>query len=229
MRSLLCGVAAMCASLFVFSAPAAAESVNCPLTTAQRDVTTPVPSGWYTTPVRSRLTETRVFNMGSQPTMLCQYGEAASVMREVPAGQTCVARSGGFECAAAGGPAPAPVSETHAAGTFTVRGTYNIDFDAGAEAPAAAADFWYEVIRDNETYFTPRNGARIAVLRTTEPGYSGCTAATYTTARTRIESTTGGHWFCVRTSEGRIAQFRIDGVDRFSRPRTMTITFATWR
>lgn len=228
MRSLLCGVAAAFASLFLFAAPAAAESLDCPLTTAQRNITNSVPSGWYTTPVRSRLTETRVADIGGQQTMICEYGAAGLVMREAPASQMCVARSGGFECAAAGGPAPTPTSETHASGAFTVRGTYNIDFDAGAEASGAAAEFWYEVFRDNETYFTPRNGARIAILGAAEPGYSGCTSATYTDARTRIEGTTGGHWFCVRTNEGRVGQFRIDGIDRFARPRTMTITFATW-
>jgi hypothetical protein len=143
--------------------------------------------------------------------------------------QTCVARSGGFECAAAGAPPPTPVSEAHASGTFNVRGTYNFDLDAGAEAPGADSDFWYEVFRNNETYFAPLNGARLAVLTTDEPSYADCTGASYTDARTRIETMPGRSWICARTSDGRISRFRIDGVNHLTAPRTMTITFVTWR
>lgn len=228
MRMLLSGFAAAIAFLLVSApTPAAAESVNCPLPTVTRGITATLPSGWYTTPVRSRLTETRVMDIGGQPTMACVYSEAATVLREVPAGQVCTARAGGFECGSSSAPAPTPTSEVHATGTFTVRGTYEFDLDAGAEAPRANAEFWYEVIRDGETYFTPRRTARIAAIGVTEPGYAGCTSATLATTRTRIE-TARGPWFCFRTNDGRIGQFRVDGVDRFSRPARMTITYTTW-
>jgi hypothetical protein len=228
MRMLLGGLGAV-VSLFLITAqtPAAAEAVNCPLTTAQRAITNSLPSGWYTTPVRSRLTETRVMNIGDQQTMACVYGDAATVLREVPAGQVCTARSGGFECGSASAPAPAPASEVHSSGAFTVRGTYDFDLDGGAEAPRASSDFWYEIIRDGETYFTPRGAARIAAMGATEPSYAGCTSATLAAARTRIETASGG-WFCFRTNEGRIGQFHVDGVDRFTRPVRMTITYSTW-
>ncbi len=227
MRMLLGGLAATFAVL-LSATPAGAETFNCPITTANRSITNTLPSGWYTTPVRSRLTETRVDNIGGQPTMVCVYSEAGNVLREVAAGQTCTARSGGFECASSGGPAPMPTSDAHSTGTFAVRGTYEFDLDEGAESPRAVAEFWYEVARNNETYFTPRNGARIAIIGASEPGYAGCTGATYTNARTRLETLTGP-WLCVRTNEGRVGQFRIDGVDHVATPRRMTITHTTWR
>lgn len=229
MRSILGGAAVLFA-LFVSAAPAAAESVNCPVASVRRGVTTALPRGWFSTPVESRLTEARIDMIGFQAHMTCVYGEAARVMREVPSGQTCTPRSGGFECSAGGGPAPAPASETHGAGTFSVRGTWHFDLDAGAESARAGAEFWYEVIRDNETYLTPRNGTRYAVRSSaSEPGYAGCTAATYSEARLRIESLAARAWICVRTSDGRLGQFRIDSIDRFSSPRRMTITHTTWR
>lgn len=229
MRSLLCGLAAAFAVL-MSATPAAAESVNCPLSEARRTITNSIPSGWYQTPVVSRLTETRVDNIGGQMTMVCTYSAAGSVMREVPSGQVCTARSGGFECGPSSAPPPTPVSETHAAGTFTTRGTYHFDLDAGAEtATRTGAEFWYEVIRPGESYFTPRNGARIAVRTSTEPGYSGCTSASYTDSRVRIETIPARAWICVRTNEGRVGQFKIDSIDRFARPQSATITFATWR
>ncbi|ANP45405.1 hypothetical protein ATE48_05485 [Candidatus Viadribacter manganicus] len=227
MRILLGAIAAAISMFLCGQTPAAAQAVNCPITTVQRGITNSLPSGWYTTPVRSRLTETRVMNIGGQQTMACVYGEAATVLREIPASQICSARSGGFECGPASEPAPTPTSEVYASGTFSVRGTYDFDLDAGAEAPRTTSQFWYEVIRDGETYFTPRRGARIAAVGGSEPGYSGCTSATLTSTRTRIETTTGG-WFCYRTNEGRIGQFHVDGVNRFSRPIEMTITYATW-
>lgn len=228
MRMMLGGLAALFAALAV-ATPAAAESIDCPLPSVRRSVTTTLPSGWFSTPVESRLTEARIDMIGAQAHMTCVYGEAARVMREVPSGQTCTPRSGGFECSTSGGAAPAPASEAHSSGAFNVRGTWHFDLDAGAESARAGAEFWYEVIRDGETYLTPRNGARYAVRSMSEPGYAGCTAATYVDARLRIESIPGRAWICVRTSEGRIGEFRIDGVDRFSSPRSMTITHTIWR
>ena len=198
-----------------------------PLTTAQRGITNALPSGWYTTPIRSRLTEARVVDIGGQRTMPCVYGEAATVMREIPAGQVCTARTGGFECGSASGPAPTPTSEAHSSGAFSVRGSYDFDLDAGAEAPKTSSEFWYEVVREGESYFTPRRGARIAAMGASEPRYARCTSATMTGTRTRrIE--TAGAWFCFRTNDGRIGQFHVDSVDRFARPARITITYTTW-
>lgn len=230
MRLLIGGLAAAFVSLLALQpAPASAETHNCPLTTARRSITNTLPSGWFSTPIQSPLTEARIDTIGGQAHMVCVYGEAGRVMREVAADETCTARSGGFECASGSAPAPLPVSEAHSTGTFTARGTYNIDLDAGAESSAANADFWYEVIRANESYLTPRNGASYALRTRTEPSYGDCTGATYATARLRIESTTAGTWICVRTGEGRIGRFRIDSVDRFAAPRVATITHTTWR
>lgn len=225
MRLMFASVAAL---LLFYAEAASAESVNCPFATATRDLTTSVPSGWYTTPTRSRLTETRVAEIGGQRTMVCVYGEAASIMREVPAGQVCTARAGGFECGSASGPTPAPESESHAAGTFTVRGTYEFDLDAGAESSRVAAEFWYEVIRDGETYFTPRRTARILAMGAREPAYADCTSAALAATRTRIESGASGTWYCFRTNEGRVGKFRLESVDRFASPRRATIRFTTW-
>jgi hypothetical protein len=227
MRMLLGGLAAIFA-FCVFIDPVAAESFDCPLATARRAVTNSLPSGWYTTPVVSPLTETRMMNVGGQPHMVCQYGDAGAVVREAPADQVCVARSGGFECGPASGPAPMPSSETHASGSFDVRGTYEFDLDSGGESRSPASDFWYEVERNNETYLNPRNGARLSVL-TAEPSYADCTSAAYSSARTRIETMSGRSWICVRTSEGRVGRFRIDGVSLLTSPRTMTVSFVTWR
>ena len=226
MRKLIGGLAAIFAVLFFTSA--AAETVDCPSSTLERTVRPSPPSGWYTTPVRSRLTETRIVTIGGQATMMCIYGDAGSIQREIATGRTCTARSGGFECSGGGAPPPTPASDVHSEGTFTVRGTYEFDLDAGAESARSTAEFWYEVVRDGDTYFTPRGGARLAAMGAAAPSYADCSSATYSSARTRVETLPGG-WLCVRTNEGRISRFHIDGVDRISRPQRMTISYATWR
>lgn len=228
MFRLLGGLAAAYALLLTAAPPAAAETVNCPLSEVRRSITNAIPGDWFTTPVDSRLTETRVANVGGTPHLLCVYSEAGTILREAPAGQTCVARTGGFECSASGGPPPTPTSEEHAAGAFSVRGTYNFDLDTGAGLGGAQSDFWFEVVRDAESYFGPRNGARIAVMGSSMPSYADCTGAAYSATRVRIEGAGAGAYFCARTSEGRYAQFRIVGSSP-GRPRVIQIRHVTWR
>jgi hypothetical protein len=224
MRIFWSGLAVTLGFFLLGAMPAAAESFDCPLPTARRAITNTLPSGWYMTPVQDRLTEARVDIIGGQATMVCIYGGAGNIMREVAADQTCAARSGGFECGGGSVPPPSPSSETYASGALEVRSSFSFDLDSGALG-GASSDIWYESVRAGENYLTPRHGARIAVSGASEPGYDGCTAATYAATRARLETIGARAYICVRTSEGRIAQFRIDSIAG----RVMTITYATWR
>lgn len=91
-------------ALALFGAPAAlADTISCPLPEARREIVSPLPPGWWTTPLVNRLTDTRVQDIGGRPALLCIYGESGSVQRNAPPGQTCVATRGGFECGRPGG------------------------------------------------------------------------------------------------------------------------------
>ena len=202
---------------------AQADFIRCPLDQARRTVTDPLPSGWWTTPIVNRLSETRIQNIGGKPALICVYGSSGSVQREAPAGQTCRAARGGFECArAAGGGAV-----THATGGLDIPQTYLFDLDRGA-VTQRGADFWFQAETASLLYLVPRNGARIGVGNRTNRGAAGCAAARMSTSRVSLSDLPVGSYVCARTNEGRISQFRVNGISPGS-PKTLSIGFTTWR
>jgi len=78
-------------------AAASAETViRCPLPQATRNVTERLPPNWWTTPVASRVTGTRIQQIGGRLALMCRYGEAGSIQRNAPHGQACTAIRGDF-------------------------------------------------------------------------------------------------------------------------------------
>ena len=225
MRTLLSGLAAVFA-FFLFTAPnAAAEDVDCPLAQARRTITNDLPSGWWTTPIVNSLTGTRIQNIGGEPALICEYGPAGTIQRNAPAGQSCRARTGGFTCTARLTPAPRP--QTHSTGPLDVPQTYRFDLDEG-RVGGAGADLWFRAETATSMFIEPLNGAQIAIGDRTNRGFAGCSSAAYTTNRAPLSAFPVGSYICVRTSEGRISQFRVNGVTDGS-PRRLRLGYTTWR
>jgi hypothetical protein len=239
MRTLLGGIAALFAFMFIglATAPAAsAETVNCPLSQARRTVTNDLPSGWWTTPIVNSLTETRVQDIGGEPALVCVYGPAGSVQRNAPANHNCAARTGGFECTPRITLTPLPIpipipgaasASVHAQGGGVIRQTYMFDLDIGSET-AAGADLWFQAVTNTELYLVPQNGARLALGDRSERGFAGCSSASYSNTRIALSSIPVGSFVCVRTSDNRVSQFRLNAITPSS-PRTLTIAFTTWQ
>ena len=221
MRTILSGLAAAFAVFFLTAPTAAAEAIECPLSQARREITTNLPDGWWTTPLVNNLSDTRVQNIGGDPALMCIYGASGSVQRNAPAGQTCTARTGGFDCASASRPV------THSTRILEVPQTYAFDLDAG-NVGSAGADLWFHAVTNAELYIEPRNGARIAVGDRSNRGRDGCASASYSTARVELAAIPVGAYVCVRTNEGRISQFRMNNITSGS-PKTLTIGYTTWR
>lgn len=86
-------------ALSIAAGPALAEQrINCPQQQAKRMITNNLPSGWWTTPVVDRVTETKTMNIGGKLALVCVYGNAGSIQRNAPNGKNCRAVSGGFVC-----------------------------------------------------------------------------------------------------------------------------------
>jgi len=237
MRLLLSGIAAAFSFFFLSAAPASAEVINCPLSQARRTISNDLPDGWWTTPIVSNLSTTRVQDIGGEPALLCVYGESGSVQRNAPANHTCTARTGGFDCTPRlrpipiprpiPRPLPVPVAEVHAQGVGVIRQTYLFDLDTGAET-TAGADIWFHAVTNTELYIEPRNGATLALGDRSERGFAGCSSASYSTTRIPLGSIPVGSFVCVRTSDGHVSQFRMNAISSAS-PRVLTIRFTTWQ
>jgi hypothetical protein len=247
---LLSGAIAAAAAFFAFAASANAETINCPLTQARRTVTNELPTGWWTTPIVNSLTETKIQNIGGKPALMCVYGPAGSVQRDAPENANCIAKAKGFECntkrvvmppvvvgdaGKALGKAPLdvnaaakPVVTTGKTGSMSVPQTYQFDLDTGAVGSSGGADLWFEAETASLLYLTPQNGARMWVGDRSNRGREGCAAGThYNASRVSLSDLPVGSYVCVRTSAGKVSQFRVNAISGGS-PKTLTIGFTTF-
>ncbi len=216
---------------------AAAETrINCPLQQARRTITDNLPSGWWTTPVVDRLSQTKIMNIGGKPTLMCIYGGAGSVQREAPAGQTCRAITGGFSCSGAKLQAPAPTLQvpvqpakpvTFSTGALSVRQTHVFDVDRGVMDQQSVADVWFQAKTAKDLFLTPRNGAAMSVSGSRNRGRAGCAKARYSKGAVPLAKLPVGTYICVKTNERRIAEFRING--KAGNPVTLTLGYTSWK
>ena len=76
----------------------AISRIDCPLAEIRREVTTPLPEGWWNTPYIGPVQRTYIQNVGGLPTLMCDYGNAGIIMHRVPQGAVCRPAGNGFEC-----------------------------------------------------------------------------------------------------------------------------------
>ncbi len=199
-----------------------AATIACPLSQIRREITTPLPTGWWNTPIVSNLQSTRVIAVGGRKALQCRYGGAGAIQRYAPAGQTCTATASGFTCTGA-----TPRPQTFSTGGISLRQTYLADFDRNSAA-SSAADLWFEAETSTLLYLVPRNGAQFALGNRSNRGYAGCAAARYSAGRLSLSDVPVGAYVCVKTSEGRISQFRMNAISAGS-PKTLQLGYTTWR
>lgn len=216
---------------------AAAETrIDCPLSQAKRTITDPLPKDWWTTPVVNRLSETKIMNIGGQAALVCVYGSSGSVQRNAPAGQSCQATTSGFVCGGKAVPqtqSQAPLQQAPAAaktfstGPIAVKQTYSFDLDNGAIG-GGGVDIWLETDRQNQLLLTPRGSVQMSVSGGRNRGYDGCRQAKYSNAKIPVAKLSVGTYVCVRTNEGRISEFRYNGLDGTT-VKTLKLGYTTWQ
>lgn len=214
---------ALAAAVTAPAAPAAAETIECPHNQIRREVTTAVPSGWWNTPIVNSLTEARVVTIGGKTALQCVYGPAGSIQRYAPEGAECRSVGRRFDCRTASASA-----RTFSTGPLDVRQTWTADLDRGAVGDNAAADIWFQAQTADLLYLTPRNGAKLGVGDRRNRGFAGCSGARFTADRVSLRDIPVGSYICARTNEGRISQFRVNGVSGGS-PKTLSLGYTTWR
>jgi hypothetical protein len=119
-------------------------------------------------------------------------------------------------------PAPPPVVPvTYTTGPLNLPQTFTADLDSGSIG-GAGSDIWYQAINPFNKRITPQNGATLAIGDGS--GYAGCSAASFSGSPLPLASIPPGTYVCVKTDEGRISQFRVNGFTG----TTMKIGYTTW-
>ena len=89
------------------------------------------------------------------------------------------------------------------------------------------ADLWFEAVTAFEMYLAPRNGAQFALGDRSNRGYIGCSHETYSPDRIPLSAVPVGSYVCVRTNQGRITQFRVNGINP-GYPKVLQLGYTTW-
>ncbi len=221
LKSLALPALACAAAFSAIPIQALAARIDCPLPQIRREVVTPLPSGWWQTPIVNSLTEARVISLGGRTALQCVYGPAGSIQRYAPDGETCTAAGAGFNCAGAG-------PSTFSTKALDIPQTYTADLDRGSVGSGADSDIWFQAETADLLYITPRNGAMLGVGDRSNRNYAGCAAARFTRDRVSLRDIPVGSYVCVRTNEGRVSQFRVNALSGGS-PKTLSIGYTTWR
>jgi len=120
-------------------------------------------------------------------------------------------------------PEPPEVPDTFSTGPIDLPQTFLANLDNGAVS-SSGADIWYEAVTAVEKYITPRNGAMIALGDGSNRGYEGCSEELFSTERVPLEDMPPGTYVCVKTNQGRISQFRVNGFVG----TTIKLGYTTW-
>ena len=121
-------------------------------------------------------------------------------------------------------PIPIPVTPvTFSTGPIDLQQTWSADLDDGSLG-SSGADIWYQAVTATSKFITPRNGALLALGDGSNRGFSGCSVASFTGNQIPTSAIPVGTYVCVKTDQGRISQFRLNGYTG----TTMKLGYTTW-
>lgn len=122
-------------------------------------------------------------------------------------------------------PPPPPGPVTFSTGPIALPQTFSANLDNGNIGSGGQADIWYQAENAVSKFITPRNGARLSVSGSSNRGFAGCSTATFSSNRVSIWTLPVGTYVCVRTNQGRISEFRLNGYTG----TTMNLGYTTWQ
>jgi len=120
-------------------------------------------------------------------------------------------------------PEPPVVPVTFSTGPIDLPQTFTANLDNGTVG-GGGVDIWYQAVTAVEKYITPRNGATIAVGDGSNRGYEGCLMESFSGDDVPLADIPVGTYVCVKTNQGRISQFRVNGF----MGTTMKLGYTTW-
>lgn len=124
-------------------------------------------------------------------------------------------------------PQPPAPGVVHSSGILPIPQTFTFDLDTGQVGGGPGSDFQFQAVNPVQRFIKPMNGAQIAVGNKQNRGYDGCSAEAFSPNAVPLNLLSVGDYICAATSEGRVSQFRINGISPGT-PKTLTIGFTTW-
>ena len=206
------------------SASADTQYIQCPMGKIKVEVATDFPEGWETKPVERRIQSVNVVRIeGRGQVLQCNYGAGFIVTSKAPANKTCeVEDNTGFKCNDAVSRRP---ETAHTAGvTLSPRDVVNMD---GSGNGPWDSDVWLQGNTQNSAMLSSFGDALMGKPGR-QQGYNGCKNARFASRAIKLEDMNVGDYVCVKTSEGRIAEFRINEL-RIGRDISVSIGYTTWK
>ncbi|MBI1494780.1 hypothetical protein [Halocynthiibacter styelae] len=117
---------------------------------------------------------------------------------------------------------------TYSTGGIDIPQTWVADLDEGGLASDSRGDLWFQAETSTRKFMTPLNGASIAVGDRTNRGFLGCSNAAFSYDSVPVRAIPVGSYICVKTSEGRVSQFRMNDYAAGS-PASLRIGYTTWK
>lgn len=115
------------------------------------------------------------------------------------------------------------VPEIFSSGSINLQQSYTANLDNGAIG-GVGVDIWYRAILPVSKSISPRNGALLALGDGSNRGFSGCSVEAFTGNPIPIGNIPVGTYVCVKTNQGRISQFRLNGYTS----TIMRLNYTTW-
>ena len=121
-------------------------------------------------------------------------------------------------------PLPLPITPvTFSTGPIALQQTYAANLDNGTVG-GTGVDIWYHALTATNKRIDPRNGALLALGDGSNRGFAGCNSEVFTSNPIPLGSMPVGTYVCVKTNQGRISQFRVNGFTG----TTMNLGYTTW-
>ena len=225
-RLFLIAVASFIAAPFmaIDKAKAAPEYIQCPMASVQSEVVTRLPPSWNTQTQTHRLRNVRVVDIAGRRQLLeCNYENSVQITSNAPRRKICeVDGRTGFKCDVTTRSRPVTFYTSEA--TLNPRDVVNLD---GSRMGTWDGDLWLDGITIVDARLSTFGDATLAMPGRGEPGYEGCARQRYQSQAIRITELQEGDYLCVKTSEGRYSQIRINRVDLRGFVK-VKIGFMTW-
>lgn len=124
-------------------------------------------------------------------------------------------------------PTPAPAPVTYSTGPIKLKQTFTANLDNG-NVGGAGSDLWFQAATPTKFFLKPINGAKMAVGNKSNRGFAGCSIASYSSQRVKLNQIPVGSYVCMKTGAGRISQFRMN--KKINGPvKKIKIGYTTWQ